>query len=760
MKFNWITAGTKTPFYARKKFTVKGEIKHARIRICGLGQFELHVNGEKIGDHELDPAWTDYRKLVQYVTFDLTDRLTEGENVVGAEVGNGWFLMDTNGGYSFQFPGFMPPNPNPYEPFGDSLVLGAILTITYEDGAVTQLQTDASWKTAKHEVMVSNIYGSEIIDRRQGQKGWDRVEFDDSVWQSARDAAEKEIPRGELLEQTMPPVKVIEQYTAKYCGTVETQAEEKTVRAEIYDLGQNCSFLLAFDVKGQAGDTVKFYPAEKRDASGDVDQMAKGWMMVDNCVTYVIGSENWESYRQKFSYSAGRYIRVVRFNPGIEIRNLCGHAISSAWKKDGQFHCDDERYEQIYNLVEKSVEANMVSVHTDCPTIERFAWQEPNHLMAPSIFYMKDGKELWSKFLQDMRASQHTKEDRFRDYEGNAICPGDGLMPSQCPCYIPNVIPVPGMGSFYDIIPWGSTCILGTRWHYIFYGDQKIIEDNYEAGKRYFAHLMTRLTEDGFINHGLGDWGNPENELARENVETVFLYADAVTLRWFAEILGRQEDETYFDQTAGSIKTNYNDRLLVQDENGKWCYRNYEHQETIVTTQACEALPLYWGMVPEEYEKDVVEAFRDSLSAKGSFMAGEIGLPYVIQTASKYGMNDLVAEFITKPEHPSYYAFVLEGLTTLGEYWEENPRSQCHDMMGHIIEWYYNGMAGIKPLAPGFRKVIVKPYLPRSINRMDVEYNSASGEIHVSMRRENQSVVLEVQADPGIEFAVDRTQLN
>ncbi|MDO4648490.1 MAG: alpha-L-rhamnosidase, partial [Eubacteriales bacterium] len=283
---------------------------------------------------------------------------------------------------------------------------------------------------------------------------------------------------------------------------------------------------------------------------------------------FIIGKDqDWETYRQKFSYSAGRYLRVERSNPEIEVRNICGHAISSAWEEAGTFYSDDRRYGQIYDLVEKAVEANMVSVHTDCPTIERFAWQEPNHLLAPAVFYMKNGKELWRKFLMDMRTSQHTAEDIFHDFDGNKIYPGEGLMPSQCPCYIPNVIPVPGMGSFYDIIAWGSTCILGTRWHYIFYGDQSIIEENYEAGKRYFAHLMTKVNEEGFINHGLGDWGNPENELARENIETAFLYADAVTLAWFAAILGIQGDEIRYKEEAERITINVS-LLAMKKESG------------------------------------------------------------------------------------------------------------------------------------------------------------------------------------------------
>lgn len=331
-----------------------------------------------------------------------------------------------------------------------------------------------------------------------------------------------------------PPIKVIKSYEGNYLYTVEGK--------EVYNFSQNMSFIFSFEIKGKKGDIVKFYPAEKLDSDGAVDQMAKNWMMIDTVLTYTIGeTDSWESYREKFTYFAGQYVAVEKSSSDIEIRNMKAHAITSAWDNVGSFTCDDDRYNQIYSLVEKSVEANMVSVHTDCPTIERFAWQEPNHLMGAAIMYMKNGYSLWKKFLMDMRCSQHTKEDHFYDYEGNMVFPGEGLIPSQCPCYIPNVLPVPGMGSFYDIIPWGSSIILATRWHYIFYGDKTIIEENYEAGKKYLAHLKTKMTEDGFINHGLGDWGNPENVLARENVETAFLFADAKTLAEFAAILGKKK---------------------------------------------------------------------------------------------------------------------------------------------------------------------------------------------------------------------------
>lgn len=748
---NWITNQTAKPFYARRIVPIHKQVAHAEAKVCGLGQFHFYVNGCKVEDHELDPGWTDYHKLIEYVTFDVTSYLKEGENVIGAEVGNGWYhKVDEH--YTFKFPEFMPPNPNPYRPFGENLVLAMELTITYADATVEVITADDSFYVKEHPVVMSNVYGSETIDGRKNQQNWCTAEADTSSWEKALIVAEEDEPTGELIDQFQPPVRVIKEYPGTYLNQVNDR--------EIYDFTQNMSGILEFEVKGKTGDVISLYPAEKLAENGDVDQMAKGWVNIDSCITYMIGQDDvWETCRMKFTYFAGRYVAVEK-PENCEMRNLKSDAISSAYETDGTFTCDDKRYEQIYSLVEKAVEANMVSVHTDCPTIERFAWQEPNHLMAPAIMYMKNGRKLWEKFLLDMRTAQHTAQDYFYDFVGEKFYPGDGLMPSQCPCYIPNVLPVPGMGSFYDIIGWGSTCILGTYWHYMFYGDQKIIEENYDAGMRYLNHLKTKVTEDGFINHGLGDWGNPKNELARENVETAFLYADTTVLAKFAGILGRQEDQKELLEYAEKVKKNYNEKLLVQHpEKGYWCYRAWDHADEVFMTQATEAMPLYWGLVPKEKEEDIVKAFRDTLEQEQAFVAGEIGLPYVIQTARKYQMNDLICQFILRKEHPSYYAFVLDGETTLGEYWESNPRSHCHDMMGHIVEWYYNGIAGIQALEPGFKKVKIGPYLPESIHEFQCSYKSVAGEIMVHVKEEKDEIRLQVRIPDGVECEIDTMNL-
>ncbi|MBR1758279.1 MAG: family 78 glycoside hydrolase catalytic domain [Lachnospiraceae bacterium] len=735
----WVTDKGKTPFYLRSAFTLKEAPESATLLACGLGQYNAYLNGQRVGDHFLDPAWTDYHKLVLYNRFDVTELLVAGKNALAMEVGNGWYLWDQEYGYGFHFPPFMPPNPNPYKPYGESLVASFLLTVTYADGSTQTFCSDETCKVKPHGVRHSNVYGSEWIDGAELEPLCSLPEYDDSSWANASTALPEEAPKGVLKEALLPPVKALHRYEGKYLGTVNGR--------RIYDLGQNMSGILEATVRGKAGVRVDIYPAEKLDAEGDVDQVAKNWMPIDNVITYILAKDDAEeTFSQTFTYFAGRYLAVAG---EVEVLSLSAQAISSAWKQAGSFICDDERYNRIYDMIEKTVEANMLGVHTDCPTIERFAWQEPNHLMAPSIFYMKDGKALWEKFLWDLHYAQHTAEDVFYDFAGNEIHPGDGLVPSQAPCYIPNVLPVPGMGSFYDIIAWGSTIILGTYWHYLFYGDETVIRDHYDAGMRYLAHLKSMRTPEGFINHGLGDWGNPENALARENIETAFLYADTITLEKFATLLGHADDAQMLHTFAEEVKANYNEKLLRYDENlGVWCYHLLANDAA--PTQAAQALPLYWGMVPEEREADVVGAFRMILEEKDALIAGEIGLPYVIQTARRYGMNDLICHFITKTTHPSYYAFICDGETTLGEYWETNPRSHCHDMMGHIIEWYYNGLAGIWPLAPGFAKVRIAPYLPDGMNTFTCTYETPLGTIRIEALRTKKGPAYRALVPEGI----------
>ena len=347
ISLSWLTSGSKTPFYLRRSFFVACAPASATVRVLGLGQFNFWLNGKRVSDRVLDPPWTDYRKQVQAVDFDITGLLHPGENALGLEVGNGWYIWDQSFGYNFAFPPFMPPNPNPYRPFGDSLVAAAELILHYEDGTEERISTadPSGWLTAPHPVLHSNVYGSEEIDGALTQPGFSSPAFDTSGWTPARAACEGEIPQGEVVLAEMPPIKIIRRYEGKEIHTVNGR--------RIFDLGQNFSGLLRCEVRGRAGQQVEFFPAEKLTAEGDVDQMAKGWTPVNNVISYRIAADDvWETVSQSFTYFSGRYIAV---SGDAELRSLVGDAITSAWKEAGSFSCDDDRYNKIYDMIEKTV---------------------------------------------------------------------------------------------------------------------------------------------------------------------------------------------------------------------------------------------------------------------------------------------------------------------------------------------------------------------------------------------------------------------
>ena len=766
---HWISNKTDKPFYLRKEFDIKKKIKSAMAYVTGLGQFAFYLNGQKVGNHELDPGWTNFNKKILYVVFDINDYLKLGRNVVGIEVANGWYIADRSekDRYFFSMPpkspefSFMPHNPNPYEAFGKYLTACAEIILEYEDGTTQIIQTDETWKTKSSALLYSNVHGSEIFDARRYPTGWNDNGFSSDDWENAFILEEHEEPKGSLYYQAQPPVVIKKTYEGKVIK------EEKSGEL-LFDLGQNMAGFIEITVCGKAGSRIDIHPAEKLDDKGDIDQFAHGWTPINTYITYLIGKdETQETYRTSFSYIAGRYLLITGVTNKKEddsyvyISSVKGHFITSDCEETGSFSCDDKRYEQIYDLISKAVDSNLQSVHTDCPSIEKIAWQEPNHLMAPSIMYMKNVKSLWEKYIHDLRIEQFEEGDYVNGLNGEKFYLGAGLIPSQAPCYEKNVLPVEGIGNFFDIIPWGSSIILAVYWHYMYYGDISMVRDNYDAGVKYLNYLKTKVNEEGFINHGLGDWGTSNKEaLARENIETAFLYADAITLSKFALLLGYEQDKKEFDLFASKILQNYNDKLLVKHPTEDfYCYRAFDHQDEVFMTQACEALPLFWGMVPNEREADVVEALKYVLEQDKAFVSGEVGLPYIIQSMKKYGMNEMISEFILREEHPSYYAFVLNGETTLPEYWEVNARSHNHDMLGHIMEWYYNGIAGICPIEPGFSKVLIKPYLPKTMKEFQCNYKSINGKVAVKVKEFEEEVKVWLTIPNGIPYKFDDSQL-
>ncbi len=714
----WISDKSSLPHYLRGEIEINRPVDKAYISVAGAGQYELKINGKFPDDSVLNGSWTDFNKRIHYRTFEIEKILRMGSNIFSIEVGNGWYHAETDERHFYTID-------KGYENFGDFLCATAVITLRFSDGEVVHMGTGPDWKTGKSETLFTNIYGSEDYDARMEEE---------SEWSPAIVLKKTEAPKGRLLSMGYPPVIV----KKKYRGIRVNEFPDGSV---LYDLHQNMAGLFEIAVSGKRGTKLEIIPVEKLDEKGYPQRTVESWS------TYILKGAPEETWRPRFTYGAGRYIQIKTAEESEEksmpeILRVCGYFVTSSAEDAGRFSCSDFRYMKIHDLVLRAVESNLNHVHTDCPTIERLGWQEPNHLMAPSIMYVKNVNTLWDKMAEDQKDSQYSEGEEDTD---KGVFPHEyskGLIPSIAPRYAKFLYDC-GEGSFWDIVPWGSSILLAAWEQARFYGNWRTFLSNYPFSKRYVKYLYRKYCDYGRIYkkdpdvhslcHGLGDWGIEQNKgETRENVETAYLYIDMLLLSKAAEMLGLEES-LEFRKLAEEIRERYNKELLVKNtDTGEWCYKTYDSTGLRIT-QADQAIPLWFNMVPEEKRKSVerslILACRDKV-----LRTGEIGLPYILRCLGELGQADLVHEMIIRDRHPGYYRFILNGETTLPEFWRDDARSRNHDMMGAVLEWFYRYLCGISS-DDGYRTIRIKPILPRAIRDVSCGYRAATGMINVRVFR-------------------------
>lgn len=743
-KGKWIGADKSKPFYVGKEFTLERKVKGAYLAVCGLGQFLMYLNQSQVGEGCLYGSWTDFDKRLHYWVFDVTEQMQLGKNQICLEVGNGWYIGDTTKDRHFYT--FI----HRYHPFGKELTCIVQMRLVYEDDTEEILGTDESWGTWESPVTMTNVYGSEDYD---GEKVCEWTElFSRMKDKKVKVLSKEEKPKGRLTPALYPEIKVLRTYSGKLI--------KKTDRSYLYDLGQNMSGLFEVTAKGGAGTVIKITPAEKLDGEGNILPTVNTWS-----AWRLKGTGQPEHYYPRFSYGAGRWVLVEILSapednrPQIEA--VQGHFISSGAKDTGNFSCSDKRYEQIHQLIKCAVESNLNHVHTDCPTIEKMGWLEPNHLMGPSVMYLKDVENLWEKITDDMRDAQYGDEEEDVDLGKFPHAYGPGLIPSIAPRYAKFIVDC-GVGSFWDIIPWGSSLLLAADLLTDFYGNTRTVEKNYDAAVRYLEYLWKKYEdypriyhkegEEHFLCHGLGDWGTDrQHGECRENVETAYLYYDLKVLEKWAQSQNDEKREQWASRRAERVKNEYNRSLLRQDENGIWYYGGMEELK-YVKIMGNQALPLYLDMVPEEKKKDVEQTLL-SLAEEGRIHSGEICLRYLFFMLSEYRRNDLIEKMIMQKEHPSYYRFIEMGETTLPEFWSDDARSRNHDMMGHILEWFYREIGGIRS-HDGFRTVEINPHFVGNLSWIQCAYDSVAGKIQVFVKKEKENCRMEVTIPTNVEAVI------
>ena len=710
----WIgAADTNIPsILLRHEFTVKPGLRRALVNVCGLGEYEMTINGKKVGDEYLSPGWTKYTKTCLYNTYDITKAVGKGANAVGIELGNGMYNV-IGGGRFTKFKGS----------YGPQKAI-AQLRFEYDDGSVETVGTDGSWRVAPGPITFSSIYGGEDFDARLVQAGWDKTHFDDSKWSPAQvDNGPGGVLRG--MSCSAPAIHTFE---------VQRPIGSRTLTNGdiVYDLGQNASHVPRIVVTGPAGSTIKIMPSELTSADGAANQgsMGGGRRGFISC-EYTKGTDGTETWSPKFFYVGCRYLEVKLSPPAGQsnapaVKSIVGVVIQSSSAPVGDFACSNPLFNRIRTLVRWAQRSNMQSILTDCPHRERLGWLEQDHLNGPSLRYEFDLAQLYTKIINDIADSQLT----------------NGLVPTTAPEY--TIFRVAGdhdhlRDAFGDSPEWSATFIISPWQQYEFDGDLNLFRLHYDAMKDYLNYFGTRA--DNYIaSYGLGDWydlGPKKPGVSQLTpiplTATAFYYQDAEIMAQAAALLGKTDDAKMYTDLADHIRTAFNHKFY-----------NADTKSYATGSQCANAIPLVMGLCEPENRAAVVDAIVRDVRARGNGLtAGDVGYRYLLRALADGGRSDVIFDINNQSDKPGYGMQLKKGKTSLTEAWDGGA-SQDHFMLGQIEEWFYHDLAGIRSDDDGFKRISIDPQPCGDITWAKASYDSIRGRIVSDWKRDGDQFTLKV----------------
>jgi alpha-L-rhamnosidase len=387
----WINDGKKNPaedidFYKddpapifRKEFELSKPVEKARLYISGLGYYQAYLNGLRVGDSQLDPAWSVYSRRVFYSTYDVTAQIKTGRNCIGVMLGNGWY------------------NPLPMRMWGyldlrEHLTVGrprliSQLNIVFKDGSEKSVVSDPTWKCTEGPILRNNIFLGQVYDARKEKTGWNKTGCDDSDWPNAKLATE---PIGKLQAQPMPPIKI----TTVVKPVDIIQPADDTF---IFDMGQNFAGWIKIKLNAPKGTKINLRYGELLNEDRTLNPMTsvcgqiKGTRDDPNAKnvsiggpgcpeiafqqdTYICKGDGLEEYVPCFTFHGFRYVELTGYPGQPALDMVEGLRLNTAVYKAGTFSCSNQLFNRIQKMCEWTFLSNLFSVQSDCPHREKFGY--------------------------------------------------------------------------------------------------------------------------------------------------------------------------------------------------------------------------------------------------------------------------------------------------------------------------------------------------------------------------------------------------
>lgn len=707
------SAGT----YIRKVFSTEKKVKAAFVVSSAHGLYRAFVNGKKIGKDEFAPGWTSYENRLLYQTWEITDQLVEGENVIGIHLGAGWYKGEM---------GFNHTRNN----YGIQTAFGGQVVIYYEDGSREVLCSDESWLGSKSPVLFSEIYDGELYDARLEQDGWSEPGFDDSEWENVS-AVERDI-------KTLVPQEgcAVEEITKIEAVEIITTPEGDTV----IDFGQNLTgwcYITVEDAK--AGDKIVLNFFETLDAKGNV--YTENLRKAKETLTYICKGDAKETYHPNFTFQGFRYAKVSEYAGEVKKENFTAYAVHSAMREIGEFSCSNPLINQLQHNILWGMKGNFLDVPTDCPQRdERLGWTGDAQIFCRTATFLMDTYQFYSKWMQDVAADQ-TPEGA-----------------------VPNVVPDILTGRSEDdwlnkegtagASAWADVAVINPWNMYLAYGDKAILERQYESMRQWIEFMRTHSTEGCMFKYRLqfGDWVALDAEEGSYFGATPTIFTSAAYYCYVTEmfakiaaILGKEEDAKEYAALYETIKAAFQKHFFK--ENG----------ELTVQTQTSHIVALYFKLVPEEYLAITTENLKKLLAKEdGHLVTGFIGTPYFTHALSENGCLDEAYDLLLKEDFPSWLYQVKMGATTVWEHWDglkpdgtmwsPDMNSFNHYAYGSVGEWLYRVVGGLEidEKAAGYKHFYVQPQIGGGLDWVKLSYDSIYGPIQIAWTCEENKVTLDV----------------
>lgn len=723
----WITDGSAVPskdeaFYEknpsplfRKGFSVDKEVKSASLYISGLGYYEAFINGEKVGDHWLDPGWTQYAKTVYYAAYDVTQQINTGENVLGAMVGNGWY------------------NPLPMKLFGrwnlrEILTIGkpsllAQLEIEYTDGSREKIVTDESWKWSEGPVVRNNVYLGEWYDARLEKDRWNEAGYDDKKWQLA---VQDEGPKGTLTWQYIPAIKHTRTVTPRAINSPEPDIY-------IVDMGQNFAGVIKFKTTAPKGTEIRFRYAELLYEDGNLDfrttaatQIKKGGILGGPGAPetawqedrYISKGQGVEIFEPKFTFHGFRYVEISGLPYEPSLNDIEGIRLNSDLPDNASFQCSNQLFNKVQEVTEWTMLSNVFSIESDCPAREKFGYGGDMVTAGETYMYNYDMANFYAKTV--------------RDFSNDAL--PSGAM-TEC---APNIgINIGGVVEETGPVGWTLAHPFLVEKLYKYYGNLEIVKEQYQPMKD-LVEFYRKNVPDHIITVGIGDHVSVD-ERPTPVTSTAFYYHHASILSEMAMLLNKKDDAQTYAKLAEDIKQAFIAEF-VNEKTGQI----YTH------TQAAQVFALFYDLLPENAKGKALQVLKDEIFLKynGHLSTGIFSTKMMLNYLSDQNLDEINYTMMNQKEYPGFGYMINNGATTLWENWAFKLHdSKNHPMFGSISEWFHKSLLGIRqsPGSVAFSEIIIKPSIVGGLTWANGHYQSMRGRIGSSWWRYGDDLYLNVE---------------